>query len=256
VRAASVLGAPIHLLTDRELLDQLLTSPQGSTIGHHNLHSLFLLTRVPALSDFYRMSSVVFVDGLPVIWLLRAKGVSAGVQHRHTALDWLPGLLTEAAASHRHVVHLGGRERVSERAAARLRAQFAGLRLSVLHGYFDASWRSWDNCHIVSQLNDLRADVLLVGMGMPRQELWVLRHRAQLNARVVVTIGGTFDYLGGAQRTPPRWLGPLGLEGVYRLGSHPLRLWRRYLVEPVCLIAPLTRDVATSRHRRRPRPKG
>ena len=250
VRRTTILGSPLDLVTRPELIGRILDVGGGGTIGHHNLHSLYLLDRVAALRDFYRQSDLVFVDGLPLIWLVRARGVPASAMHRHTALDWLPELLSKAARQQRKVVHLGGRSEVSERAAERLRREHPGLELSVRHGFFDTTPMSAESKVVITEINSMEPDIVLAGLGMPRQELWVLRHRQLLAARVVVTIGGTFGYLGGEQRTPPRWLGPIGLEGMYRLASHPRRLGRRYLVEPFTLVCPLARDVVSARRAR------
>jgi len=78
---------------------------------------------------------------------------------------------------------------------------------------------------------------------MPRQEKWVLRNRARLKVNAILTAGACFDYVAGAIPTPPRWMGQLGLEWLYRLVSEPRRLWRRYLVEPVYLLPYFWQDV-------------
>ena len=81
-------------------------------------------------------------------------------------------------------------------------------------------------------INDFGPDLLLVGMGMPRQEKWLLDHRKALRAGVKMNVGALFDYLSGNVPMPPRWLGPLGLEWAYRLLTTPRRVVRRYLIEP------------------------
>jgi len=69
-------------------------------------------------------------------------------------------------------------------------------------------------------------------MGMPLQENWILDNLPDLEADVILPSGACFDYLAGEIPIPPRWMGRVGLEWLYRLGSEPRRLWRRYLVEP------------------------
>jgi N-acetylglucosaminyldiphosphoundecaprenol N-acetyl-beta-D-mannosaminyltransferase len=86
-------------------------------------------------------------------------------------------------------------------------------------------------------------DVLIVGMGMPRQERWLLANHDKLAAPVLLTSGAAIDYVAGEIPTPPRWLGPLGLEWLYRLASEPRRLWRRYLLEPWFAVALFVRDL-------------
>ena len=86
-------------------------------------------------------------------------------------------------------------------------------------------------------------DVLMVGMGMPQQETWVLDNRAALKRAAIFTVGAAFDYEAGVQRTPPRWTGRLGVEWLARLASEPRRLAWRYLVEPWSLLGPALHDI-------------
>jgi N-acetylglucosaminyldiphosphoundecaprenol N-acetyl-beta-D-mannosaminyltransferase len=80
-------------------------------------------------------------------------------------------------------------------------------------------------------------------MGMPRQEIWVLNNLEKLHAKVILTCGACMDYIAGEIPTPPRWMGRVGLEWLYRLLSEPGRLWKRYLVEPWFLGGLLVRDL-------------
>jgi len=89
---------------------------------------------------------------------------------------------------------------------------------------------------VITEINDFKADILFVGMGMPTQERWVAEHLEKMNVSAVLTSGATLDYITGHAYRPPAWAGPLGLYGVFRLFSDPGRLWRRYLLEPVVLI--------------------
>ena len=84
----------------------------------------------------------------------------------------------------------------------------------------------------LAEIRDYDPDILLVGMGMPRQETWILENQKDIAAHAIFTSGALMDYVAGETPAPPRWLGPLGLEWLYRLLSEPGRLWRRYLLEP------------------------
>ncbi len=96
---------------------------------------------------------------------------------------------------------------------------------------------------VVEKINAFRPHVLMVGMGMPRQERWILHRFDELDANAILQSGACFDYVAGAIPTPPRWLGRFGLEWLYRLACEPVRLWRRYLVEPWLVGAWLVRDL-------------
>jgi N-acetylglucosaminyldiphosphoundecaprenol N-acetyl-beta-D-mannosaminyltransferase len=72
-------------------------------------------------------------------------------------------------------------------------------------------------------------DIVWVGLGAPKQELWMARVRSQISAPVLIGVGAVFDFVSGTRRRAPRWMQCLGLEWSYRLGQEPKRLWRRYL---------------------------
>ncbi|HEU4751959.1 MAG TPA: WecB/TagA/CpsF family glycosyltransferase, partial [Armatimonadota bacterium] len=87
--------------------------------------------------------------------------------------------------------------------------------------------------------------------GMPRQERWIVDNLERLpEGTVVFDLGALMDLFAGALPVPPRWVGRAGLEWLYRLCTHPRRVWRRYLLEPWFLLPHLARDVARARRRR------
>jgi N-acetylglucosaminyldiphosphoundecaprenol N-acetyl-beta-D-mannosaminyltransferase len=87
-------------------------------------------------------------------------------------------------------------------------------------------------------------------MGMGRQEQWIFENRATLRTHCIGTCGACMEYFAGAAPTPPRWMGPLGVEWLFRLLSDPKRFWKRYLVEP-WIVAWLLATGAARRRRRR-----
>lgn len=99
-------------------------------------------------------------------------------------------------------------------------------------GYFDATAGSAENQKMLELINAYQPNVLMVGMGMPRQEHWILDNLESIHANTILTCGACIDYIAGVIPTPPRWMGRFGLEWLSRLLSEPKRLWRRYLLEP------------------------
>ena len=88
------------------------------------------------------------------------------------------------------------------------------------------------------------ADVVWVGLGCPKQELWISRMRPRLDAPVLVGVGAAFDFLAGTKPQAPRWLQGLGLEWSFRLLTEPRRLWRRYLVSNTVFLAHVASTVS------------
>lgn len=122
---------------------------------------------------------------------------------------------------------LGGLPGVAADAAHWAESQFAGLRIvGHEHGYLDESAQQ----DVVRRIHDLRPDILLVGLGAPRQERWITTYAESSGAIVTLGVGGLFDYYAGRIPRAPGWMRRCGLEWVFRLAQEPQRLWRRYLV--------------------------
>ena len=131
---------------------------------------------------------------------------------------------------------------MAEQAAEALRKRWPSVEIGVRHGYFELDDPN-EAAAVVETIRDWRPDVLFVGMGMPRQERWVARHRAALPPCVIFTVGAAFDYEAGVTPTPPRWSGRLGLEWLFRFAAEPSRLFSRYFIEPWSLIGPALADL-------------
>ena len=212
---------------------------RSTVIANHNLNSLAICRRSKAFRSFYDQVDAVFIDGMGVVATARLMGAPIRVEHRLGVLDWIWPLLEIAAHEQWHVMHLGGSSDVLDKATRTILTRHPSLRLTCIDGYFDMTPGSAGSADALARVQEGRPDLLLVGMGMPRQELWLLANLDVLPPCVVITVGGIFSYIGGERRTAPRWLGPLGLEWLFRLVTEPRRLWRRYLLEPLPLVVPV-----------------
>lgn len=201
-------------------------------IANHNMRSVGLARRDPAMRAFYDSADVVHVDGMPLIPLGRMLGAPLTRAHRVTYVDWVPALIAEAARRGWRVFGLGGRPGVGERAAERLRAVHPTLVIETAHGYFDQRAGSDEGRAVLAAIARFAPHVLLVGLGMPQQERWVHAHRGAIAANATLMAGAALDYVAGVVPTPPRWAGRWSLEWAFRLAAEPRRLGRRYLVEP------------------------
>ncbi|MEM6754470.1 MAG: WecB/TagA/CpsF family glycosyltransferase, partial [Cyanobacteria bacterium P01_C01_bin.38] len=130
------------------------------------------------------------------------------------------------------IFYLGSKPGVAEKGADILRQKFPNLKIACAHGYIDASKDSQENIDTIAAINAFQPHILMVGMSMPRQEHWILDNLEQLQTNAILPSGACIDYVAGAVPTPPRWMGRMGLEWLYRLFSEPKRLWKRYLIQP------------------------
>jgi N-acetylglucosaminyldiphosphoundecaprenol N-acetyl-beta-D-mannosaminyltransferase len=230
-----LLGVDIHALSLQDLnslIDQAIAQGKRRIIAHHNLHSVYLYYHDIKIRQYFAEADFAHIDGMALVYLGKLLGLPLKREHRTTYVDWLHPLMSEAAQKGWRIFYLGSKPGVGERSAQLLREQFPGLQIATAHGYFDAHPDSAENQAILSEINAYRPDVVIVGMGMPRQEHWVLDNHRQIAAHVILNSGAMMDYAAGEVPTPPRWAGRLGVEWLFRLFAEPNRLWHRYLVEP------------------------
>lgn len=220
-------------------------------IANHNLHSVYLLRRNPWMHSFFQRADVIHIDGMPLVWLSRLAGHPARREHRVTYVDWLPHILSEARSRGWRVFYLGSTERGFSRGMETLRALCPSCALDGRHGYFDMASGSDESTQLRTAIRQFKPDLVLVGMGMPRQESWILNNEDILVGARVLPCGAAVDFLAGMVPTPPRWMGRWGLEWAYRLVAEPRRLAYRYLIEPIALVGPFAAEIFRQRFGRR-----
>lgn len=242
----SFLGMELYPKTLEELtsLVQLAISLGRKTlIANHNLHSLYLFHRDRELRDFYRRSQWTHIDGMPLVAIAKFYGYRLRREHRVTYADWTGPLMATAAREGWRVFYLGSAPGVADRGAEILADHYPELNIRARHGFFSIATDSAENNEVLQSIAEFKPHLLLVGMGMPRQELWIHRNFDRICANVILPSGAAMDYIAGAIPTPPRWAGNLGLEWAFRLAAEPRRLFGRYLVEPWFIAVWLIRDL-------------
>ena len=248
-----LLGGDVDPVTPAEMLaatEVFVAGGGTAVIANHNSHSLFLLRRTPALRAFFEEADLTQIDSTPMILWGRLMGLKVGREHRSTYLDWREDFWALARERGWRVFHVGGAPGVGEKAAAEIRRRHPGVNLAVRNGFFDIAPQSADSIALRKDIAAFDPDIILVGMGMPRQEDWIAANRHLIGRGVFFPVGAAFDYEAGEQAAAPRWTGRLGVEWLYRLFSQPKRLAFRYLVEPWFLAPAALADVSARFARR------
>jgi N-acetylglucosaminyldiphosphoundecaprenol N-acetyl-beta-D-mannosaminyltransferase len=181
-------------------------------------------------------------DGMPVVWALRLRGAPAA--GRVYGPDLMLALSQLSAQRGYRQFYLGGAPGVAEDLARNLQARFPGLAVA---GACAPPFRAQsvaEEAALLEQVNASGAHVVWVGLGSPKQDLWMARFRPRLQAPLLVGVGAAFDFFTGRQRQAPRWMQRSGLEWAYRLVSQPRRLWRRYLIYNPKFVALLVLELA------------
>ncbi len=208
----------------------LLAAPGRCELHYLNIDCLRLATRDSDYAAILARTALVLPDGIGMRLAARVHGER--ILADTNGSDFTPRLLREAAAAGASVFLLGGPEGVATRAAAKLQQQVPGLRIVGVHsGFFT------DDAAVLEQVNRSGAAVLLVGMGVPRQEKWIATHRDRLDARLCVGVGALFNWLSGEQRRAPTWIHRLHAEWIWRIGLEPKRMFERYILHDLPFLA-------------------
>lgn len=167
-------------------------------------------------------------DGMPVVWALRRLGAAA--VGRVYGPDLMLALSAVSAQRGYAQFYLGGAPGVADDLARTLPQRYAGLPVAGCYAPPFRPLTPAEDDALVALINASGATVVWVGLGSPKQDLWMARFRPRLHAPLLVGVGAAFDFFTGRQRQAPQWMQRVGLEWLFRLSSQPGRLWRRYLI--------------------------
>ncbi|MBI4643521.1 MAG: WecB/TagA/CpsF family glycosyltransferase [Deltaproteobacteria bacterium] len=207
-------------------LTRLIARERQSFIISANVYGINLAWQLPWLAAFYHRADLVYVDGAGVALGARLLGYRLPPRLTMADLAW-PAAAYMARQGH-SLYLLGNPPGVAAQAAERLRLASPGLKiLGTHHGFFQKEGP--ENEAVIAEINHLRPDVLMVGLGMPLEQRWILDNYARVEARVFWNVGAGFQYWAGAIPRCPRWMADSGLEWLFRLLLEPRRLAKRYL---------------------------
>ncbi|MCY0876781.1 MAG: WecB/TagA/CpsF family glycosyltransferase [Firmicutes bacterium] len=183
------------------------------------------LQREPSLFELTRRADLVTPDGIGIV--LAAKWRGRPLPERVTGVELALRLLAAAAGHQWRVYLLGASETSLQGALEALRVRYPELLIQGRNGYFKAA----EEADVVAAIQAFRPDLLLVGLGQPRQDVFIDRYRDQLAVPLAMGVGGTIDIISGTVERAPVWAQRMKVEWLYRLVREPKRL-RRQLVLP------------------------
>lgn len=191
-----------------------------------NVHSLHVARKDPVLVQRINAADLVLPDGSGLAIAGRLFGHP--IRENVNGTDFLPRVLAQAQTRGWSVFLLGGRQEIVERCGRFLSAQFPGLRIvGVQHGHCSEA----EHEAVIARINELRPDLVFVGMGTPTQENWISKNAGRISAGICFGVGGLFDFLAGDKPRAPRWLRRVGLEWTFRFLADPAGKWNRVIVE-------------------------
>jgi N-acetylglucosaminyldiphosphoundecaprenol N-acetyl-beta-D-mannosaminyltransferase len=212
----------------REVLEMSKTPGTCRFVVTPNADHILLLQHNDELKRAYADAALVIADGWPVVFASHL--LARPLPERVTGSDLVPSVFLAADRSDPIRVYLfGAAPGVAERAAVSIEARYPAVRVVGAHGPPLGFERDSDETRrSLARIRDAAPELLLVGLGAPKQELWVHAHRAEVHARVALCIGATIDFLAGERLRAPPWMQRAGLEWLYRMMQEPTRLGPRY----------------------------
>jgi N-acetylglucosaminyldiphosphoundecaprenol N-acetyl-beta-D-mannosaminyltransferase len=226
LREFKVLDMPVHIHEDYiAWLAERLQTKQGTHVVTINAEMTMQARQNPRLAHVIQSAELVVPDGSGVVLYLRSQGEKI---KRCPGIELSEKVVEQAARNQWRIFLLGGAPTVVDQVVNIWQQRWQNVAIAgTHHGYFDAA----NEDQICQQLQDAQADLILVGLGVPRQELWIAQHRHLCPNAVWIGVGGSFDIWSGQKTRAPQWIGDNHLEWLYRLYQEPWR-WKRMLSLP------------------------
>ncbi len=228
-----ILGTEIDDVTMGEAvfeIDALVRAKTPASVVTPNVDHLVKLQDDEEFRRVYDSAGLVLADGMPLLWA--AKWIGTPLREKVSGSDLFPEVCALAAEKGYRVFFMGGRPGAADGAAKVMKTRFPRLEIAGTYcppmGF---EKNATENDKIVKTVRDSRADILFVGLGAPKQEKWIHRHKDALGVPVSLGIGVTFEFVAGMVKRAPGWMQKAGLEWFWRLLMEPARLWKRYLVD-------------------------
>lgn len=218
-----------------EVADKLIQEKNNSYIVTPNVDHIVKLESDDHFRNVYKEANLVLTDGQPLIWL--SKFLGTPIKEKISGSDFFPEICNLAQQKGYSIFLLGAAEGVAQKAADNLRIDYPGIKIA---GVFspDYGFEKSDKkiTEIIQLINEVKPDILAVGLGAPKQEKFLYDYKEKLNVPLSMAIGASIDFVAGNVKRSPRWMQSAGLEWFYRLLKEPKRMFRRYLVDDLKIL--------------------
>ncbi len=232
VETSNLFGIGLHRVTMQQtialLLQWMLENQPCRYVVTPNVDHVVKLQSDPRMRAAYQGADLTVADGWPLVAASRWLGPP--LPERVAGSDLVPSLIAAGQEIPEfRVFLLGAAAGVGVRAAERIRSRWPGVNVcGVASPRFGFDTDSKESGEVIEAINSSAPHLLVVGLGAPRQEIWLREYAERLNARVAIAAGATIDFLAGVQRRAPRWIQSVRMEWLFRLMTDPTRLAGRY----------------------------
>ena len=227
------MNTEIDNLTMKETLDEidkLILKNDKSYVVTPNVDHIVMLETDVELKNIYRDATLILADGKPLLWI--SKWYKTPIKEKISGSDLFPLLCEMAAKKGYSMFFLGAAEGVAAKAAENLKKKYNGLEIvgtySPPYGFEKDEIESEK---IIDMVKEAHPDILILGLGSPKQEKFVYHYCKDLGVPISLGLGASLDFEAGNIRRAPKWMSNHGLEWLYRLIKEPKRMFKRYIID-------------------------
>lgn len=216
-------------------IDKLIQKKICSYVVTPNVDHIVRLEKDEELQKVYKNASLILTDGKPLIWI--SKWYKTPIKEKISGSDLFPRVCQLAANKNYTMYLLGAAEGVADTAARNLMKKYPGLNIVGTYSPpFGFEKNEQEMNKIKTQIQEVHPDILIVGLGCPKQEKFMYYHCKELGVPISFGLGASIDFEAGNIKRAPKWMSNHGLEWLYRFSKEPKRLFKRYFVDDLKII--------------------
>lgn len=226
---ASVLGCRITTASYEEVVEMIIqwaAQNECRSVFAANVHMIMTAYDSPAFRNVVNLANIVTPDGMPLVWALRWQGYRT--QERVYGPTLMQKVLEDAARKGIPVGFFGTTNEVLKELSEKFTSLYPGLQVALQIAPPFHTLSEDEDQQLIQQINNSGVKILFVGLGCPKQEMWISEHYGKIQA-IMIGVGAAFNFHAGTIRQAPGWMQKNGLEWLFRLFQEPGRLWKRYL---------------------------
>lgn len=217
--------------TKREFVKEVFsmpTTPVSATVDLVGVPAVISARENPEYAKMYNSSTMAAIDGMPIVKIGRRKGIEC---ERCAAPDIMGLVFEESVRQDKTHYFYGGKDDdVLARLRNNLEKSYPGIKIVGMYSPPFRPLTEEEDKNICEDINSRKPDFLWVGIGAPKQEMWMWKHQEKIHNTVMFGVGAGFNFFAGTLDKAPKWMEQASLEWFYRLCKEPKRLWRRYIL--------------------------
>jgi len=235
IPSIQILGNRVHMVQIPEAIELVSHWIEKEPKKFHwiivtGMHGIMEAHRDKNFKEILNSADLFVPDGISLIWIARLRGFP--LKKRVCGTDLMLEFFKIANERGYRNFFYGDTKETLDLLSKKLLINFPNLKIVGSHSPPFRSLTSEEDAEIIKKINQEKPDILWVALGLPQQERWIFEHKEKLKVPVVVGVGAAFKFLSGKVKRPPKWIGDLGFEWLWRFFQEPRRVWRRVLDIP------------------------